>query len=105
MGNDNHFRKDWQRFVKVRFDQPALRGQTNKYNTKLRLGRGVTYEELLAAGVSPMGAKRFRIAYDRRRVNRSEATFARNVERLKAYIKKVTRTDKKGNKRLDFELM
>merc|ERR1712173_35675 len=52
-----------------------------------------------------MGAKRFRIAYDRRRVNRSEGTFARNVERLKAYIAKVTRTDKKGNKRLDFELM
>merc|ERR1719245_2186839 len=89
----------------VRMLQPVVRGQTSKYNTKLRLGRGFTYEELLAGGVSPMGAKRFRIAYDRRRVNRSEATFARNVERIKAYIKKVTMKDKKGNNRLDFELM
>merc|ERR1719245_1904521 len=89
----------------VRMLQPVVRGQTSKYNTKLRLGRGFTYEELLAGGVSPMGAKRFRIAYDRRRVNRCEATFAANVERIKAYVQKVTRTDAKGKKRLDFELM
>ncbi len=70
---NNHFRKDWQRFVKTWFDQPAkasarraarlakakrvyprpvnalrpvVRAPTVKYNTKIRAGRGFTLEEL-----------------------------------------------------------
>ncbi len=70
---DNHFRKDWQRFVRTWFDQPAnkvarrkarvakaaklhprplnslrpvVRCQTVKYNRKIRAGRGFTLDEL-----------------------------------------------------------
>ena len=70
---NGHFHKDWQRFVKTWFDQPAkkvarrqarsakaarlaprpvnqlrpaVRGQTIKYNSKVRVGRGFTIEEL-----------------------------------------------------------
>jgi len=71
---NQHFRKDWKIRVKTWFDQPgrklrrrlnrvkkaaklaprpidgllrpAVRGQTLKYNTKLRAGRGFTLEEL-----------------------------------------------------------
>lgn len=68
-----HFHKDWQSHVRTHFDQPAkraaraaarvakakrvyprpvnalrpvVRGQTVKYNTKIRVGRGFTLEEL-----------------------------------------------------------
>lgn len=68
-----HFHKDWQRYVKCWFNQPArkkrrrnkrvekarkiaprplhtlrpvVRCQTFKYNTRLRLGRGFTLDEL-----------------------------------------------------------
>ena len=70
---DNHFRKDWQRYVRTWFDQPArkvarrqartakaakihprplsnlrpvVRCQTIKYNRKIRAGRGFTLDEL-----------------------------------------------------------
>merc|ERR1719195_1956692 len=121
IASNNHFRKDWQRFVKVRLNQPArkqkalngyvkllrpvVRGQTLKYNRKVKLGRGFTDDELKGAGLSHVAAKRMRIAHDRRRVNRSEETFAENVQRLKAYIEKVTRQDAKGKNRLDHAVM
>lgn len=109
---NQHFRKDWQRRVKTWFDQPgakkrrraaraekaarvaprpvdllrpAVRGQTVKYNTKLRAGRGFTLEELKAAGVRRKEALTIGIAVDHRRKNRSEEGMAANVERLKAY--------------------
>ena len=74
-----HFRKDWQRFVKTWFDQPLRKKRRSlarlqkarrvaprpterlrpvvtcpsvRYNSKLRLGRGFTLEELKAAGVA-----------------------------------------------------
>merc|ERR1712088_633130 len=74
-----HFHKDWQRYVKCWFNQPArkirrraarvekakqvaprpvktlrpvIRCPTLKYNVKQRLGRGFTLEELKSAGVS-----------------------------------------------------
>eukprot|EP00954_Amorphochlora_amoebiformis_P024940 1369703-Amorphochlora_amoeboformis.AAC.1 len=70
---NGHFRKDWQRYIKTWFDQPAkksarraareakaarlaprpigklrpvVRGQTVKYNLRLRAGRGFTLDEL-----------------------------------------------------------
>jgi large subunit ribosomal protein L13e len=108
----NHFRKDWQRHVRTWFDQPgrklrrrkarkakaaalgvrpltllrpAVRGQTVRYNTKLRAGRGFTLAELKEAGVSRKTALGLGIVVDHRRRNLSVEGKTINVERLKAY--------------------
>ena len=74
---NQHFHKDWQSFVRTWFNQPAkkvarraarlakakqaaprpigqlrpiVRGQTNKYNGKVRAGRGFTLQELRVSG-------------------------------------------------------
>ena len=74
-----HFRKDWQRFIKTWFNQPLRKQRrhnarvakarlvaprptqqlqplvhcpTIKYNTKIRLGRGFTIDELKQAGIA-----------------------------------------------------
>ena len=110
--HNNHFHKDWQRRVRVWFDQagrkksrrnaraakaaalgmrplqplrPAVRGQTLKYNTKLRQGRGFTIEELKAAGIRKVEALSIGIPVDHRRKNRSEEGLKLNADRLKAY--------------------
>jgi large subunit ribosomal protein L13e len=108
----NHFRKDWQRRVKTWFDQPgrklrrrvarkekaaklgvrpikplrpAVRGQTVRYNIKIREGRGFTLAELKEAGIGRKEARGVGIVVDHRRRNLSEEGKALNVERLKAY--------------------
>ena len=113
---NNHFRKDWQNFIKTWFDQPAkkaaraaarvakakkvfprptdalrpvVRGQTNKYNKKVRAGRGFTLGELKAAGIVAKEAAGLAIAVDHRRKNRSQEAKDLNVQRLKAYRAKV----------------
>ncbi|KAL5724106.1 hypothetical protein ACHQM5_007408 [Ranunculus cassubicifolius] len=76
---NGHFKKHWQNYVKTWFNQPArktrrraarqkkavkifprptagplrpvVHGQTQKYNMKLRAGRGFSLEELKAAGI------------------------------------------------------
>lgn len=110
--HNNHFRKDWQRRVKVWFDQPgakksrrvarskkaaalglrpinplrpAVRCPTLKYNTKLREGKGFTHEELKAAGIRKKEARSIGIPVDHRRRNRSEESLKLNTDRLKAY--------------------
>ena len=120
---NNHFRKDWQRFVKTWFDQPAkkvarraaraakakklyhrpvnalrplVRGQTVKYNTKVHAGRGFTLAELKVAGVIPKQAAGLGIAVDFRRKNRSQESLNVNANRLKAYLAKVVVLDKKN---------
>merc|ERR1711884_49320 len=120
---NEHFRKDWQRYVKTFFDQPMrkkkrnqrrkakaarlaprpvdlLRPEVNcpsiRYNTKLRLGRGFSVEELRAAGLNPKTARTIGISVDKRRKNKSEEKFDRNVKRLKVYLSKlVVLTNKK----------
>jgi len=109
---NGHFRKDWQRFVKTWFDQPMrkkrrhqtrvqkaarvaprptqqLRPVVNcpsvKYNSKRRLGRGFTLEELKAAGIARLEAPTIGIAVDHRRGNKSVESLQRNVQRLKEY--------------------
>lgn len=94
----NHFRKHWQRRIKTWFNQPARktrRAQSRvtklkavaprpigllrpavqcpsiRYNSKVRLGRGFTLEELKSAGIPVNEAKQFGIAVDYRRTNRS----------------------------------
>jgi len=111
-----HFHKDWQRYVKTWFNQPAkkearrtarvakakkvaprpthrlrpiVRGQTNKYNTRVHTGRGFTFDELKAAGFNRHEARGLGIAVDHRRKNRSEEGFQLNVQRLKVYKSKL----------------
>jgi len=111
-----HFHKDWQRFVKTWFDQPAkkaarrtarvakakriaprplnslrpiVRGQTVKYNSKIRAGRGFSVAELKAAKINRHSANGIGIAVDHRRKNRSEEQFQLNVDRLKVYKSKL----------------
>jgi len=108
----NHFRKDWQRRVKTWFDQPGrklrrrraretkagilgskplqslrpvVRGQTVRYNMKIREGRGFTLAELKEAGIGRKQARGVGIAVDHRRRNLSEEGKQLNVERLKGY--------------------
>ncbi|KAF5374863.1 hypothetical protein D9758_000348 [Tetrapyrgos nigripes] len=114
--HDNHFRKDWQRHVKTWFDQPgrklrrrkarqtkaaalgvrpltllrpAVRGQTVRYNRKLREGRGFTLAELKEAGIGRKEARGVGIVVDHRRRNLSEEGKKVNVERLLAYKSKL----------------
>ena len=121
----NHFRKDWQRRVKTWFNQPgrklrrrnarkakaatlgvrpltllrpAVRGQTVRYNTKLREGRGFTLGELKEAGISRKVALGHGIVVDHRRRNLSVEGKAVNVERLKAYKERLVVFPRKARK-------
>ncbi|KZT55953.1 ribosomal protein L13e [Calocera cornea HHB12733] len=121
----NHFRKDWQRRVKTWFDQPgrklrrrnarktkaatlgvrpldllrpAVRGQTVRYNIKVREGRGFSLAELKEAGVSRKVARSVGIAVDHRRRNLSEEGKKLNVERLAAYKSRLIVFPKKSSK-------
>jgi len=113
---NQHFHKDWQRHVRTWFNQPAkkvarraarvakakriaprpigklkpiVRGQTNKYNNKVRAGRGFTLEELKAAKIHKKEARGLGISVDHRRKNRTEEAFTLNVNRLKLYRSKL----------------
>lgn len=108
-----HFHKDWQVRVKTWFQQPAQKKirrerrkikaaklaprpasgalrpfvhcPTQKYNTKLRKGRGFTLEELKEAGINAKLAQTVGIAVDHRRTNKSVESLTLNVQRLKEY--------------------
>ena len=108
-----HFHKLWQKRIKTWFDQPArklrrrrariakakaiaprpvagllrsiVRCPSNRYNKKVRFGRGFTLEELKAAGVGRNEAKSIGIAVDYRRTNRSVESLQINAQRLKEY--------------------
>merc|ERR1712121_3786 len=114
---NGHFRKDWQRMVKTWFNQPMrkkrrranrvakaaaiaprpvagllrpiVRCPTNKYNSKVRLGRGFTLDELKAAGVNKKSARTIGISVDYRRRNLSMESLQQNVQRLKEYKSKL----------------
>ncbi|KKA26927.1 hypothetical protein TD95_001076 [Thielaviopsis punctulata] len=112
----NHFRKDWQRRVRVHFDQagkkasrrvarqtkaaaiaprplgllrPVVRCPTIKYNRRLRAGRGFSLSELKAVGLSAQYARTIGISVDPRRQNLSEESIAKNIEILKDYKKRL----------------
>merc|ERR1711977_251776 len=112
-----HFKKDWQNRVKTWFNQPgkkksrrvarqkkalriaprpaagllrpAVRCPTFKYNTKVRMGKGFSFEELKTAGIHPKYAQTIGIAVDHRRKNRSTESVQVNVQRLKEYRSKL----------------
>ncbi|GBG91453.1 hypothetical protein CBR_g52408 [Chara braunii] len=112
-----HFRKDWQSRVKTWFNQPGrkkrrrlarqkkavkifprptsgllrpvVHGQSIKYNSKVRLGRGFSLEELKEAGVPKKLAPTIGIAVDHRRRNRCLEGLQANVQRLKTFKSKL----------------
>lgn len=121
----NHFRKDWKRHVKTWFDQPgrklrrrkarkakvaalgvrpltllrpAVRGQTVRYNTKIREGRGFSLGELKEAGISRKTALGLGIVVDHRRRNLSIEGKTTNIERLKSYKERLVVFPRKAGK-------
>lgn len=114
---NGHFHKDWQRFVKTWFNQPArkfrrkqnrikkaraiaprpaagllrpiVRCPTIRYHTKVRAGRGFSLAELKAAGINPTYARTVGISVDYRRRNKSVESVQINAQRLKEYQSKL----------------
>ena len=112
-----HFHKDWQRYVRTWFNQPArkkrrqqnrikkaraiaprpacgdlrpiVRCPTIKYNMKLRAGRGFSLQELKAAGIGRREARTIGISVDKRRRNKSLEAQQLNAQRLKKYRAKL----------------
>ncbi|CAH1398221.1 unnamed protein product [Nezara viridula] len=122
-----HFHKDWQRFIKTWFKQtskknkrritrtrkatrkaprpvkllrPTVRCPSVKYNTRLRLGRGFTLDEIRRAGLNAKFAKTIGIAVDHRRRNKSVEPMLINVQRLKEYMAKLILFPFKRSKKL-----
>ena len=69
--------------------RPVVRGQTLKYNSKVRAGRGFTLDELRAAKINVNEAQGLGISVDHRRKNRNAEALSLNVDRLKAYRSKL----------------
>ncbi|WZN65210.1 ribosomal protein L13 [Chloropicon roscoffensis] len=123
---NGHFHKWWQRNVVTWFNQPGrkvtrrkaraakaaatfprpvagalrpkVRAQTVRYNTKARLGKGFSFEELKEAGIPVKVAPTIGIAVDHRRKNRSLESLQDNVRRLKEYKSKLVLFPKKAGK-------
>jgi large subunit ribosomal protein L13e len=115
--SNGHYRKYWQKYVKCWFNQPArairrrskraekakrtfprptagllrpvVHPPTQRYNYKVRLGRGFTLDELKAAGIPRKQALSIGISVDHRRKNRCTESLQTNVERLKTYKSKL----------------
>lgn len=124
---NQHFKKQWQRRVKTWFNQPGakksrrdardekarkvaprpvagalrpiVRGQTVKYQTKVKAGRGFTLLELKEAGISALQAKSIGIAVDHRRRNKSMRSLRENVQRLEEYKSKLIVFPRKSNQK------
>jgi len=113
---NGHFHKDWQRYVKGWFNQPmrkkrrheervkkarriaprplgslrpVVRCSSQRYNKKVRLGKGFSMEELKMAGINKRFARTIGISVDHRRKNRSLEALQQNVQRLKEYRSKL----------------
>ncbi|XP_034237237.1 60S ribosomal protein L13 [Thrips palmi] len=125
---NGHFHKDWQRFVRCWFNQPArkfrrrqnrikkakavaprpakgslrpiVRCPSFKYHTKVRAGRGFTLDELKGAGLTSRFAQTIGIAVDYRRHNKSVESLQQNVQRLKVYKSKLILFPIRANKKL-----
>ncbi len=123
---NGHFHKQWQNRVRVALNQPGrakrrrlnrkkkiaaiaprpaagalrpiVRCPTNKYNTKIRAGRGFTIEELRGAKVSPSQARSIGISIDKRRTNKSQESLDLNIARLKEYMSRLVVFPRKSGK-------
>lgn len=120
-----HLNKDWQEKVKTFFNQPgkklrrrklraakakklgpnpthslrpAVRGQTRRYNNKIKLGRGFTVAELKLSGIKGLEyARSIGIAIDTRRKDTCSETQKLNVERIKEYTSRMILHPRKRN--------
>ena len=79
--------------------RPIVRGQTNKYNTKIKLGKGFTEKELKEAGIKGLSyARSLGIAVDLRRKDTSKETLDLNAGRIKEYLSRMILYPRKENK-------
>jgi len=79
--------------------RPVVRGQTNKYNTKIKLGRGFTEKELKEAGIKGLAyARSLGIAVDLRRKDTSKETLDLNAGRIKEYLSRMILFPRKEGK-------
>ncbi|EEA08559.1 60S ribosomal protein L13, putative [Cryptosporidium muris RN66] len=78
--------------------RPIVHSPTQRYNMKVRLGRGFTLEELSACGLNKQAAKSIGIAVDHRRTNLSEESLKTNVARLKKYMDSIVMFPRSGKK-------
>merc|ERR1719223_2113678 len=76
--------------------RPVVHPATQRYNMKLRLGRGFTLAELREAKISPKLAPTIGISVDHRRRNRCTESLQENVNRLKLYKSKLLIFPKKS---------
>ena len=123
---NDHLRKAWYKRVKTYFDDPArkqrrqaarkLRAKkiaprpiegplrpivhcpTSRYNRRLRLGRGFTREELIAAQFDPSRARFMGVAVDHFRSHSTDSLRQENVDRLKAFKARMVRVHTKTEK-------
>merc|ERR1719497_261318 len=79
--------------------RPVVHPPTQRYNMKVRLGKGFTFEELREAKISPKLAPTIGISVDHRRKNRSLESLQDNVKRLLAYKEKLVIFPKKSGKK------
>jgi len=69
--------------------RPLVYGQTKKYASKVKFGRGFSLAELREAKLTQSFARTVGIACDHRRHNTNAATQAENVKRLNDYKAKL----------------
>merc|ERR1712151_7134 len=85
--------------------RPVVHPPTQRYNMKLRLGKGFTLDELREAKIPAKLAPTIGICVDHRRRNRCAESLQANVERLKLYKSKLLifprKSGKKGCKKGD----
>merc|ERR1712232_1472716 len=85
--------------------RPGVHPPTQRYNMKLRLGKGFTLDELREAKIPVKLAPTIGIAVDHRRRNKCAESLKANVDRLKLYRSKLLifprKSGKKGVKKGD----
>merc|ERR1711865_1111069 len=69
--------------------RPVVHPPTQRYNMKLRLGKGFTLDELKEAKIPKKLARTIGVAVDHRRRNRCQESLQANVDRLKLYKSKL----------------
>ncbi|KAI0983212.1 hypothetical protein GJ496_007235 [Pomphorhynchus laevis] len=124
----NHFRKYWQRHIRTWFHhpmqvkrrkqrlaekaaklaprpaagplRPLVHCPTIRYNSKIRLGRGFSLDELRAVNLNKNYARSIGIAVDHRRRNKSMESLNLNVDRLRKYLSLLILFPKKSSRQL-----
>merc|ERR1719333_245198 len=79
--------------------RPVVRPPTQRYNMKLRLGKGFTLEELKEAKIPKKLARTIGIAVDHRRRNKCAESLQANANRLKLFKSKLLIFPKKSGKK------